>query len=81
MREVGSGKMGEGCSDSRLPHPGTPEAQSESHDWRMGWRERDSGKGQTMKIDRVNFNTYSTSSDFVNQVSISFSHTETFNVF
>lgn len=50
MREVGCGKMGEGCSDSRRPHPGTPEAQSESHDWHMGWteRERDSEKCQTL---------------------------------
>lgn len=36
MKEEGCDRMEEDCSDSHLPHLGTPEAQSGSHDWRMG---------------------------------------------
>lgn len=36
MREEGCDRMGEGCSDSRPPHPGKPEARSGSRDWHMG---------------------------------------------
>lgn len=51
MTEELCGRTEEGCSDSRLPRPGKPEARSGSHDWHMGWREKESGKCQTLNGD------------------------------
>lgn len=36
--------MVEGCRVLHLPHPGTPEAPSESHDWHMDCRDKYSRK-------------------------------------
>lgn len=36
MKEEGCNRMAVDCSDSRLPHPGMPEARSGPHDWHMG---------------------------------------------
>lgn len=41
MREEGCDRMGEGCRDSRPPHPSKLEARSGSRDWHMDWRDKD----------------------------------------